>query len=134
MIPFDMSVSFITGQTLALSAKRQLAHDDNLLVNKPLMISLLWMSLIYAPSAMYFYHGWTAWNSVYIFNSTLAIWDWSPCRSGKGGPMLCRNYVKSGREGDITKFPNRLYPCNKALIWLPFCLVSGFEYNGQSRV
>jgi hypothetical protein len=67
MIPFDMSVSFITGQTLALSARRQLAHDDNLLVNKTLMISLLWMSLISAPSAMYFYHGWTAWNSVYIF-------------------------------------------------------------------
>jgi hypothetical protein len=69
MIPFDMSVSFITGQTLALSARRQLAHDNNLLVNKPLMISLLWMSLIYAPSAMYFYHGWTAWNAVYIFRS-----------------------------------------------------------------
>jgi hypothetical protein len=66
MIPFDMSVSFITGQTLALSARRQLANNSNLLVNKPLMISLLWMSLLYAPSAMYFYHGWTAWNSVYI--------------------------------------------------------------------
>ena len=64
MIPFDMSVSFITGQTLALSAKRQLVSEPDLLVNRPLMISLLWMSLLYAPSAMYFYHGWTAWNSV----------------------------------------------------------------------
>jgi len=67
MIPFDISVSFITGQTLALSARRHLANDPNLLVNRPLMLSLLWMSLIYAPSAIYFYHGWTAWNSVYIF-------------------------------------------------------------------
>jgi hypothetical protein len=25
-------------------------------------------------------------------------------------------------------------PLNKALTWLPFCLVSGFEKNGQSRV
>ena len=48
--------------------------------------------------------------------------------------MLGRNYVKSGREGDITKFPSLLYPCNKALIGLPFCLVSGFEKNGQSGV
>jgi hypothetical protein len=25
-------------------------------------------------------------------------------------------------------------PFNKALIWLPFSLLSGFEKNGQSRV
>ncbi|MCI0723269.1 MAG: hypothetical protein L0338_30550 [Acidobacteria bacterium] len=67
MIPFDLSVSFVAGQTLAFSAKRQLAGEPNFFVNKPLMISLLWMSLIYAPSAMFFYHGWTAWNSVYVF-------------------------------------------------------------------
>ncbi len=67
MIPFDMSVSFITGQTLALAARRRLSGEKNFLVNRPLMISLLWQTLIYTPSAMFFYHGWTAWNSVYIF-------------------------------------------------------------------
>jgi hypothetical protein len=48
--------------------------------------------------------------------------------------MLGRNYVKSGPEGDITKFPNLLYPCHKALIGLSFCLGAGFENHGQSRV
>ena len=66
MIPFDMSVSIITGQTLALSAKRQLAREPDTFVNRPMMISLLWMVLLYAPSAMFFFHGWSAWNSVYI--------------------------------------------------------------------
>lgn len=66
MIPFDMSVSFVAGQTLALSAKQRLADEPNIWVNKQLMVSLLWMTLIYAPSAMFFYHGWSAWNSVYI--------------------------------------------------------------------
>ena len=72
MIPFDMSVSFVAGQTLALSAKRKLATEPNEYVNRPLMTSLLWMTLLYAPSAMFFYHGWTAWNSVYILKDVAA--------------------------------------------------------------
>lgn len=27
-------------------------------------------------------------NAANIYNSTLAIWDWSPCRTDKGGPVL----------------------------------------------
>jgi hypothetical protein len=52
MIPFDMRLSFIVGQPLALSARRQLTNNRNLLVNRPLMISLLWMSLIYVPASL----------------------------------------------------------------------------------
>ena len=48
--------------------------------------------------------------------------------------MLCRIEVKSGGEIDMTKFPSLQYPFNKALIWLPCCLIFGFEKNGQSRV
>jgi hypothetical protein len=55
-----------------------------------------------------------------LFNSTLAIWERSPCRSGKGGPVLGRNLVKSGGEADITKFPSFLFPFNKALICCHF--------------
>ena len=46
--------------------------------------------------------------------------------------MLCRNSVTSDGEADITKFPSLLFPRNKALISLPFSLISGFEKNGQS--
>jgi hypothetical protein len=52
MIPFDMCVSFFAGQSLAPSARCQLTHNRNLLVNRPLMISLLWMSLIYVPASL----------------------------------------------------------------------------------
>ena len=72
MIPFDMSISILSGQTLALSARRQLARQPDTFVNRPLMISLLWMVLLYAPSAMFFYHGWSAWNSVYLLKDLTA--------------------------------------------------------------
>ena len=67
-----MSVSVLAGQTLALSAKRSLADEPSLYVNRPLMGSLLWMTLLYAPSAMFFYHGWSAWNSVYLLQDVAA--------------------------------------------------------------
>ena len=53
-------------------------------------------------------------------DSTLAIWEWDPCRSGKGRLMLLGNSVKSGGEGDITKFPIALGPINNAFFWLLF--------------
>ena len=46
MVPFDMTVSFIAGQTLALSAKKQLKKEESLFFNRPLYISLLWMVLL----------------------------------------------------------------------------------------
>ena len=54
------------------------------------------------------------------YHSTLAIWEWNPCRSGKGGPVLGRNSVKSGRKADIMKFPSLLFPFNQALIYCYF--------------
>lgn len=72
MIPFDWSVGFVTGQTLAYAAKKELATENKRLVNRPFVISLLWMALVYAPSAMFFYHGWTAWNSVYVLKDVPA--------------------------------------------------------------
>ena len=68
MVPFDMTVSFVAGQTLALSARKQLKEEKSYLFNRPMIISLLWMVLLYTPSAMFFYHGWTAWNIMYIFD------------------------------------------------------------------
>jgi hypothetical protein len=69
MIPFDVRVSFCTGQSLAPPARRQLTHDRTLLVNRPLMISLQWMSLSYAPASLcgvprYMMTGWL--SAVYI--------------------------------------------------------------------
>jgi hypothetical protein len=106
MIPFDMSVSFVAGQTLALSARRRLADEPNIWVNKPLMVSLLWMTLIYAPSAMFFYHGWSAWNSVYILKDV----------SGGGSP----DYPDFGS--------NRLF-WESILIWLDCTVLVGIFYT-----
>ena len=55
-----------------------------------------------------------------LSHSTLAIWEWNPCRSGKGGTVLGRISVKSGRKADIMKFPSLLFPFNKALIYCYF--------------
>lgn len=66
MIPFDMTVSFLAGQTLAYAARKRLRRETDVFANRPLVISLLWMVLIYTPSAMFFFHGWSAWNSVYL--------------------------------------------------------------------
>lgn len=106
MIPFDMSVSFVAGQTLALSARRRLVDEPSTWVNKPLMVSLLWMTLIYAPSAMFFYHGWSAWNSVYILKDV----------SGGGPP----EYPGFGS--------NRLF-WESVLIWLDCTVLVGIFYT-----
>jgi hypothetical protein len=58
--------------------------------------------------ALYWRNRWQF--SQHILDSTLAIWEGSPCRSGKGGPALCRNEVKSGGAADIAKFHSLLYP------------------------
>jgi hypothetical protein len=84
MVPFDMAVSFIAGQTLAYGAKKQLKENDSKMLNKPFLISFCWMVFIYAPSAMFFYHGWTAWNLMYIFdpdknNVLTAVCIWLDC-------------------------------------------------------
>jgi hypothetical protein len=123
MIPFDMSVSVLAGQTLAASAKRHLGGEPNVWVNKPLMISLLWMTLIYAPSAMFFYHGWSAWNSVYIlkdlpgggppehpsFGSQQLLWEaiviWLDCTVlvglFYGGFVQGHKWIRAGRAKRI---------------------------------
>ena len=51
--------------------------------------------------------------------------EWSSCRSGKGGPVLGRNSVKSGRKADIMKFASILVPFNKTLLrgYFPWYLV-----------
>jgi hypothetical protein len=84
MVPFDMAVSFAAGQTLSYSARQQLKEEKAFLFNRPHFISVLWMALLYAPSAMFFYHGWTAWNIVYIFDPDKtvlkdAIFIWLDC-------------------------------------------------------
>ncbi|MEK7825784.1 MAG: hypothetical protein AAB266_05105 [Nitrospirota bacterium] len=112
MIPFDMTVSFVAGQTLALAARRQLKKEESLFFNRPLYISLLWMVILYAPSAMFFYHGWTAWNIMYIFDPyplpakdpTLAssILIWLDCTTLTlilmGGFALAHTWIRKGRE------------------------------------
>jgi hypothetical protein len=125
MIPFDMSVSVIAGQTLALSARRQLAREPDTFVNRPLMISLLWMVLLYAPSAMFFYHGWSAWNSVYIlkdlhtagppehpdFGSSRLLWEsiviWLDCTLlvglFYGNFILGHKWIRAGEPQKIVR-------------------------------
>lgn len=112
MVPFDMTVSFIAGQTLALSAKKQLKKEESLFFNRPLYISLLWMVLLYAPSAMFFYHGWTAWNIMYIFDpypppvkdptlgSSILIWLDSTILTliFMGGFALAHKWIRKSRE------------------------------------
>lgn len=66
MIPFDITVSFVAGQMLAFSARKQLKSEASLVYNKYLYIAILWMALLYAPSAMFFYHEWTDWNTMYV--------------------------------------------------------------------
>ncbi len=68
MVPFDMGVSFIAGQTLAYGAREQLRKEESRILNKPFLISLSWMAFIFAPSALFFYQGWTAWNVMYVFD------------------------------------------------------------------
>lgn len=68
MVPFDMAVSFIAGQTLAYGAKEQLKKEESKILNKPFLISLSWMVFVFAPSVMFFYQGWTAWNVMYVFD------------------------------------------------------------------
>lgn len=112
MVPFDMAVSFIAGQTLALSGRKQLKKEESLFFNRTLYISLLWMVLLYAPSAMFFYHGWTAWNIMYIFDpypppamnptlsSSILIWLDSTILIliFMGGFALAHNWIRKGRE------------------------------------
>lgn len=112
MIPFDMTVSFVAGQTLALSARKQLKNESSLFFNRPLYISLIWMVLLYAPSAMFFYHGWTAWNIMYIFDpypppakdptlaSSILIWLDSTILTLIliGGFALAHNWIRKGKE------------------------------------
>lgn len=112
MVPFDMTVSFVAGQTLALSARQQLKKEESLFFNRPLYISLLWMVLLYAPSAMFFYHGWTAWNIMYIFDPypppakdpTLlsSILIWLDCTMLTlilmGGFALAHSWIRKGKE------------------------------------
>lgn len=119
MIPFDMTVSFVAGQTLAFSARKQLKKEDSLFFNRPLYISLLWMVLLYAPSAMFFYHGWTAWNIMYIFDpyplpakdpslgSSILIWLDSTILTliFIGGFTLAHSWIKKGKERLSIIFP-----------------------------
>ncbi len=46
----------------------------------------------------------------HLLNPTVAIWEWSPWRSGQGELVLYRKEVKSGGAADITKFPSLLDP------------------------
>jgi hypothetical protein len=64
-------------------------------------------------------------SSVIILYSTLAIGEWRPYRSGKSGPVLGSNSVKSGGKTDITKFPSLLCPCHQARIccYFPWYLI-----------
>lgn len=109
MIPFDMSVSFLAGQTLAYAARRRLRREDDLFANRPLMIALLWMVLIYTPSAMFFFHGWSAWNSVYVL----------------GGVPL-------GPPGfpEYPYFESRRLLYEAILIWLDCAALGGIFYGG----
>ncbi len=66
MIPFDIVVSFVAGQMLALSARKQLKKEPSIFFNVYLFIAALWMAILYAPSAMFFFHNWTDWNVMYI--------------------------------------------------------------------
>jgi hypothetical protein len=70
MIPFDLAVAFVAGALLSLGAKEQLRNEKSLFYNKPLVYSMLWMTFVYTPSAMFFYHGWPDWNVMYVFDSS----------------------------------------------------------------
>ncbi len=110
MVPFDMAVTFIAGQTFALGAKKQLKEEKSTFLNKPFLISFLWMTLIYGPSAMFFYHGWTAWNLMYIFdpdkhNLLSAVCIWLDCTI-LNIIMICSfylagNWIKSSKESKV---------------------------------
>src|SRR5882724_1372961 len=68
------------------------------------------------------------------FNSTLAIQEESPSRTGKGQHALPPAEVKSGVNADIPKLPNSLCPCKKSLDRRRFCPAYRFEENSQSRL
>jgi hypothetical protein len=68
MIAFDLSVSAVTAQALALVAGKQLKREKSIFFNKTLFLSFLWQALIYTPSGIAMYFGFTAWNSGYFFN------------------------------------------------------------------
>ena len=51
-----------------------------------------------------------------LWDSTLAIGEWSPCRFGQGRAGAGRNWVMSGEEADIKKFLSLLCLCHQALI------------------
>lgn len=68
MIPFDIIVSFAAGQFLALAAKKQLRKED-FLFNKYIYAAVLWMAFLYAPTDLFFYHGWSDWELMYFVDS-----------------------------------------------------------------
>ena len=145
MVPFDMTVSFVAGQTLALSARKELKGEESLFFNRPLYISLLWMVLLYAPSAMFFYHGWTAWNIMYIFDPyppplkdpTLgsSILIWLDCTAliliMMGGFALAHNWIKKGKEKLAVITP--IIAVLALVIFLALTFHRGFTVTGYTE-
>jgi hypothetical protein len=144
MIPFDITVSFVAGQTLAYAARKRLRGERSLFFNRPLYLSLLWMVLLYAPSAMFFYHGWTAWNIMYLFDpnppptmspslsSSIAIWLDSTILTATlmGGFALAHRWIRSGKDRRAI-----IAPIIAALVLLAFLALTyhrGFTVTGYS--
>ncbi len=65
MIPFDIVVSFVAGQALAYAARERLREEASLFFNRYLYIAVLWMAFFYAPTDLFFYHGWPDWELMY---------------------------------------------------------------------
>lgn len=68
MFAFDCALMIVTGQTLALSARKQLAKEKSYLANKYFVLGIFWATLIHIPTSVCHYFGWTAWNIGYWFN------------------------------------------------------------------
>ena len=66
MIPFDIVVSFVAGLVLAYAARRQLRGEESLFFNRYIYIAVLWMTFLYGPTDLFFYHGWPDWELMYF--------------------------------------------------------------------
>jgi len=68
MLPADITMSFVVGIFLALTARKELRNIDSIFYNKYLCITLLWTGVIFMPSTLLFLYDWTAWNLMYYTN------------------------------------------------------------------
>lgn len=78
MLVFDMAVQVTVGGVWAMSEREKLTTDDAPLASRPFRRGLLYSSLLYVPSAVFFLIAWPGWNSMYMFdiesNAIIGAW------------------------------------------------------------